>query len=52
MTVLQTIAFVALAVAAFVSWSWYSKSKNKGHLFMAIAFTIAALPFLIMAIVD
>jgi hypothetical protein len=39
---LQVTAAVAGAIATVVCFAWYAKSKNKGHLFMALCFLLEA----------
>jgi hypothetical protein len=52
MTIVHWIALAACAIAAFVTWSWYSKSRNKGHLLMAISLTVAVLALLGIGVLD
>ena len=52
MTTVHWVALGACAIAAVVSWSWYSKSRNKGHLLMAISLTVAVLALLTIRILD
>ena len=39
---LQWTAIVCSGIAAAVSFTWFAKSKNKGHLFLACCFLVAA----------
>jgi hypothetical protein len=38
----EWIGAIASGIGCLVSAAWYSKSKNRGHLFMAVAFLVAA----------
>jgi hypothetical protein len=45
MEILETVAAVASGIAGLVSGSWYVKSKNSGHLFMAVCLLFTAAVF-------
>jgi hypothetical protein len=40
--ILEVVAAIANGIVAVVSASWYSKSKNSGHLFMAACAALSA----------
>lgn len=44
------IGSAASTIAAVVLLAWYAKSKNRGHLFMAIAAIVAAVSLGIAAV--
>jgi hypothetical protein len=45
METLQIVAAVAGGIGGVVNAAWYMKSKNGGHLFMAIAMLLVAVIF-------
>jgi hypothetical protein len=46
---LEWVAAIASGIAGVVSASWFVKSKNKGHLFLASCFLLSAVIFTYLA---